>query len=117
MFTITLYHVLSGLKQLRSEHAASLSTIELGRLDELLEHQDSEVIELPGSRPLRNTLIHYGLIGKCPTADLDLGSPLCGLSDIYLPGIGFNALANRLREHTKRVAKLLNEWTHQSPAH
>lgn len=110
---ITLYHLLSGLKQLRSEHAASLSAIELGRLDELLEHQDSEVFELPGSRPLRNTLIHYGLSRKCPTADLDLGSPLCGLSDVYLPGIGFNVLANRLLDHTRRVSQSLNEWADQ----
>ncbi len=107
---VTLYHVLSGLEQLRIKYAATLDKVAGNRLLAIEQHPTSVLLRQPASKPFRNTLIHYGLDSRCPTAAIDSGKPLAGLPDHYFPRIGFTRLDTQLREHIEWVADSLNQW-------
>jgi hypothetical protein len=107
---VTLYHVLNGLQELRAAHSKSLNAAAIKRLQQLEQHPTSILLRQPSLKPLRNTLIHYGLDTRLPSTAIDLSKPMAGLVDYYLPNIGFTDLATKLREHTERVASSLNAW-------
>jgi hypothetical protein len=107
---ITLYHVLSGLRQLHTSHSQWLDEYADRRLTDLENHSTTTLLCTDNARWLRNTLIHYQLASQCPTTALDLGRPLSGLADFYFLDVGFETLADQIQEHAELVAGLLNDW-------
>jgi len=107
---ITLYHVLTGLQQLRSVHSQVLDAEADRKLTELENHPTTLLLRSDNARWFRNTLIHYGLSSQCPTTALNPGGPLSGLADFYFPTRGFKPLATQIQEHVDLVAELLDDW-------
>ncbi len=68
---ITLYHVLAGLRELRSSHEAELSDGTRAMLTQIDSDPTSALFLRPASRLLRNTLVHYGLDSRLSTVTLD----------------------------------------------
>lgn len=58
---LTLYHVASSLRKLRSARAAELIQQSLDYIDQVIGDADLRSITSGSSRHLRNTFVHYGL--------------------------------------------------------
>jgi hypothetical protein len=107
---VTLYHVLSGLSQLRSAHASELDGDDIDLLARIEQHPTSVILRSRQAGWLRNTLVHYGLSKQYPTSAIGLWLPLAGMVDFYFVQVGFVDLAAALEEHVDRVAGWLDDW-------
>lgn len=107
---VTLYHVLKGLKQLRTAHLSSLDWNANQRLVEIEQDRTTTTLLTDNGRRYRNTLVHYGLNNNVPTGVLDLERPLAGLTEFYFPRRGFSNLAIEVKRHAERVSKSLDDW-------
>jgi hypothetical protein len=107
---ITLYHVKSSLKKLRSRRAADLSRQSLDFIHEVVSDMTLDSITSGTSRYLRNTLIHYGIHPSVQASELDPALPCYGLIEKYLPGQNYTSLSAIVTEQIARVAKIFSVW-------
>jgi hypothetical protein len=107
---ITLYHVASSLRRLRSKRATDLTQQSLDYIDEILSDTILRDITSDSSRHLRNTFIHYGLHSDVQDSDLNPYILCYGLIEKYLPGHDYASLSKVVTEQVGRVTKVFNEW-------
>lgn len=109
---ITLYHVLSSLAKLKSLYGSILSSGSSSALDAILSHQLTNEITRRDRKGLRNVLIHYLPLPQV-VAQLSPAKPLCGLIEAYYPGYDYVAMSQAIDEHTRHIAKVLDDWSNQ----
>ncbi len=107
---ITLYHITSSLKKLRSKHAAELSQQSLDHTSQVIDDNALKTIIDGPARMLRNTFMHYGLHPDVQDSDLNPYLPGFGLIEKYLPGYDYASLSTAATGQVERMAKIFNEW-------
>jgi hypothetical protein len=107
---VTLYHVLAGLHELLNSPEAELIDNSQTLIAEIDSDPTSALFLRPSTRFLRNTLVHYSIDSRLPTGSLDHSQPLAGLVGVYYGDLGFAELSTLLKQHTHRVARLLDDW-------
>lgn len=107
---ITLYHVTSSLKKLRSSHAPDLSQRSLDYIDQIVSDSTLGTITGGSSRILRNTFIHYGLHPEVQDGELNPCIVGYGLIEKYLPGHDYASLSEAVTGQIERIAEVFNEW-------
>lgn len=55
--------------------------------------------------------MHYGPDGRLGDDTFDISRPLYGLSEHYFSGMTFDELEALVRDRSRQVATLMNEWS------
>ncbi len=107
---VTLYHVLTSLDTLRGSKRIDIARAAAGKLDTILDTADSRFLTSAAIRPLRNTLMHYGIDPRIPTGALSLHAPLYGLVPACLPGHSHATIEGAVGRQIELTAAALNDW-------
>jgi hypothetical protein len=107
---LTLYHVLTGLAKLSGSQRGDLTTRSVMQMNTILDTADTALLTSPSIRPLRNTLMHYGLDSRIPIATLSLHAPLYGLVAACLPGHDHASLEATITRQLELTAVTMNQW-------
>lgn len=110
---VTLYQVASSL-HLLTQHdvvkdigtAARVRQVtDLGLIARMLD---------PSARPLRNTLVHYGIDSRIDESHIEPAMPLGGLIEQFFPEHTFQELDRHLAVTVAEVAGVLDQWSADS---
>ncbi|HEY7427629.1 MAG TPA: hypothetical protein VH682_25585 [Gemmataceae bacterium] len=107
---VTLYHVLAGLRELLNSPDSEFTDKPRIPLSDIDSDPISALFLRPSAKLLRNTLVHYGLDSRLPMGSIDPSQPLAGLVGIYYDDLDFAELSTLLKQHTHRVARLIDDW-------
>lgn len=109
---LTVYQVLRSLSILKDEKVRVLTLQSHQYIDGLLADPDAILIVDPAKKPLRNTLMYYGLDTRIDLTGLTRGRPLYGMVEQVFQ-LDFEEMEQRLAELTGRIAGELNTWATQ----
>jgi len=107
---LTLYHVLTSLATLRGSQRGDMTAKSVGPMNTILDTADAGLLTNPPIRPLRNTLMHYGVDPRIPTAALSLQAPLYGLVPACLPGHDHATIDAAVARQLELTAATMNQW-------
>jgi hypothetical protein len=110
---LTLYHVLVSLSILRDARRAYLEPRSLAYLNAILDTGDARLLTSSAIKPLRNTLVHYGVDISIPSAALDPRTPLYGLVEACLPGNDYYMIDAAVDRQLELCARVMSQWARE----
>jgi hypothetical protein len=109
---IAVYQVLSSLRALHKDRAHTLTARSQGFLTAIVEGAEARQLLDAGTKPFRNTLMHYGIDSRVPAGALDLVDPLFGLAPVYFSSCADSGdLAKLVGKALTDTAAVLNDWS------
>jgi hypothetical protein len=107
---LTLYHVLASLITLRSGERGNVTARSVAHLNIILDTADASLLTSPPIKPLRNTLMHYGLDQRINAAALSLQTPLYGLVSACLPSHDYTTFDATVSRQLELTAATMKRW-------